>query len=276
MASKMQVDGLRSPAGGGVEGVFLHLYDLSDGFARINSVALDMGFAGLMHVGVEVFGHEWSFGMHGVCVSVPRQHQYYTFRQSVAMGTTRLQQRDVVRAILKLRAEWPGSKYDLLTKNCGTFCNELCMQLGVGGIPAWVTRLAEAVAKLPAARTLAVALTRASVAPDAAAQWESMELAYQALAQSSDSRECATPTPRSTGSERGPLVDSPLQVRFSGSPGPGRQLPSRRCEAFRVDEREDNPPPAKAASCRLGCDADKYGRRALPHHILEAAASGGG
>jgi len=124
--------------------VTVHLYDLSEALAQINSVSIDLiGYGGALHVGVEVFGIEWSFGTGGVSCSVPKQNRHYVYRQSVRMGRTAFTQKEVHQAVLALQKEWPGSDYDLFLKNCGTFCNSLCMRLGVGDLPAWVTRLAE-------------------------------------------------------------------------------------------------------------------------------------
>jgi hypothetical protein len=48
-----------------------------------------------------------------------------------------------VKAILqRMRAEWLGSSYDLLTRNCCHFCEALAEELGVGPIPPWLNRFA--------------------------------------------------------------------------------------------------------------------------------------
>jgi len=124
--------------------VSVHLYDLSEALAQLNSVAIDlMGYGGALHVGVEVFGVEWSFGTGGVSLSMPKQNHYYVFRQTVSMGRSHLTQKEVQRIVMDMQREWKGSEYDLFLKNCGTFSNALCLRLGVGNLPAWITRLAE-------------------------------------------------------------------------------------------------------------------------------------
>jgi hypothetical protein len=141
--------------------VDVHLYDLSDGFAKINAVSIDLiGFGGGLHTGVEVYGHEWSFGIGGVSCTVPKKNRYYVYRQTVSMGKTAMTPQEVERVIAALQNEWKGSDYDLFTKNCGTFCNTLCIRLGLGGLPAWVTRLAEAGGQSTAVRRIADLMVR--------------------------------------------------------------------------------------------------------------------
>lgn len=240
----------------------MHLYDLSETLAHVNSVALDMlGLGGVLHVGVDIFGREWSFGLNGVSVSVPRRHEFYAFRQTVPMGKTQLLRREAERTVSHMRPDWPGTKYDLLTNNCGSFCNELCIRLGVGPLPSWVMRPAEALAQLPAARALASRLARATSA-DMDPYWrlETEKSTTRALAsprshETTPERPAAGGSGRSSGGAgqvtppgagaappRSPpkpppraLESSPVVVRFTSSPGPRRLLPTRRCEAFRVD-----------------------------------------
>eukprot|EP00927_Polykrikos_kofoidii_P016741 TRINITY_DN17588_c0_g1_i1.p1 TRINITY_DN17588_c0_g1~~TRINITY_DN17588_c0_g1_i1.p1 ORF type:complete len:482 (-),score=68.97 TRINITY_DN17588_c0_g1_i1:361-1806(-) len=146
------------------ENVYVHVYDLNDTLAQVNAVALDLfGLGGVLHVGVEVFNDEYSYGTQGISVSVPRHHRYYSYRQSVLLGRTKLRRAALESAIDQLRKEWLGAEYDILSKNCGNFCNELCLRLGVGNLPAWVTRLAEALGSMPAARRVADAIKQQAV-----------------------------------------------------------------------------------------------------------------
>merc|ERR1712232_443966 len=60
------------------------------------------------------------------------------------MGETKLSEAEVDALIKKLSDEWRGDSYDLLRRNCCTFSDELCQQLGVGPVPRWVVNLAGA------------------------------------------------------------------------------------------------------------------------------------
>lgn len=158
------------------EDVLVHLYDLSETFAQINSVAIDIiGFGGALHVGIEVFGVEWSFGTGGVSCTPPKQSRHYAYRQTVSMGQTLLAMQEVNAAVLAMQREWRGSEYDLFTKNCGTFCNALCVRLGVGNLPAWVTRLAEAGGRSKTVRTIADMMVRNGMIGEASPMSQSQQ-----------------------------------------------------------------------------------------------------
>jgi len=65
----------------------------------------------------------------------------HKYRESVAMGETKMSKAEVDELILKLKATWPGFEYDLLRHNCVIFSSFFCEQLGVGAIPARVKNL---------------------------------------------------------------------------------------------------------------------------------------
>merc|ERR1712070_1000216 len=53
------------------------------------------------------------------------------------------------RLILQqLVEDWQSKDYDILRHNCCDFSDDLCVRLGVGHIPHWVTNLADAGAAL--------------------------------------------------------------------------------------------------------------------------------
>lgn len=154
--------------------VSVHLYDLSDALANLNSVGIDlMGFGGALHVGVEVYGVEWSFGTGGVSCSAPKQNRHYNFRQTVGMGRTLLAKKEFEIVMMGMQKEWPGSEYELFSKNCGTFCNDLCIRIGVGGLPAWITRLAEAGGRSTTVRRIADMMARNGLIGEASPQSQS-------------------------------------------------------------------------------------------------------
>lgn len=211
------------------EAVDIHLYDLSDTLAHVNSVALDfLGFGAALHVGLEVVGEEWSFGMHGVTVTIPKRHQYYAYRRTVHLGRTYLKRWQVEEVLSSIQDEWRGSDYDIFSHNCGHFCNSLALQLGVRSVPPWVTSLAEAMGRLPGGRTLAEAIARATVADD---------VTSEPGASFEDEMDESQP-------QAAPL--SPVRLRMGHTDcvetteGAGLGLlRSRRCEAFRESQVSD-------------------------------------
>ncbi|XP_021651546.1 uncharacterized protein LOC110643476 isoform X2 [Hevea brasiliensis] len=97
----------------------------------------------------KVYGDdEWSFGFceHGTGVfSCPSgKNPMYTYRESIVLGRTNFSIFKVNQILRELSREWPGSSYDLLSKNCNHFCDEFCERLGVPKLPGWVNRFANA------------------------------------------------------------------------------------------------------------------------------------
>ncbi|CAI7842752.1 unnamed protein product, partial [Closterium sp. NIES-54] len=135
--------------------VLLHVYDVTNSpdpnvnntVLRINGVARStLGIGGIFHGAVEVFGEEWSFGYcergSGVFSCRPKTNPYYSYRETVDMGETKLSAKRAGQVIAEMSVQWPGESYDMLGRNCNHFCDELCVKLGVGPIPAWVNRFA--------------------------------------------------------------------------------------------------------------------------------------
>lgn len=125
--------------------VTLNVYDLgtSSAIRALNRVLRDLG-SGAFHCGVELCGHEWSYGHCGIFSSPPRSCMGHNFSEAVPMGVAFLSRKEVLALVRFLERDWPGSKYDLMKHNCCQFANAFCQRLGVGGIPPWVTRLAGA------------------------------------------------------------------------------------------------------------------------------------
>ncbi|XP_058084984.1 deSI-like protein sdu1 [Magnolia sinica] len=138
--------------------VVLHVYDVTNSASpktnntilHINKIFKDaIGLGGIFHSAVQVYGdEEWSFGFcetgSGVFSCPPTRNPMYTYRESIVLGETDLPNFSVNQILRELSREWPGTSYDLLSKNCNHFCDELCEKLGVPKLPAWVNRFANA------------------------------------------------------------------------------------------------------------------------------------
>lgn len=133
--------------------VTLHIYDVttSSKVQQVNRILQAVG-TGVFHGGVEVFGTEWSYGYadfgSGVFSSRPKECQLHTYRESVRLGCTLISPLGVKNIIGGLEWTWQGNQYDVLERNCLTFCDELCKLLGVRPVPAWVRNLSVAGATL--------------------------------------------------------------------------------------------------------------------------------
>jgi len=125
--------------------VTLHVYDMNreKGVRFVNHVFQRVG-TGAFHAGVEVLGLEFSFSTSGVFHCLPSQNPLHTYREAVALGVTPLTAPEVREVVIKLRDEWAGEQYDILTRNCCHFSAEFSQELGVDPVPGWVTHLAGA------------------------------------------------------------------------------------------------------------------------------------
>lgn len=138
--------------------VILHVYDVTNSasektnntIVQINKIFKDgIGLGGIFHSAVQVYGdEEWSFGFceigSGVFSCPPCKNPMYTYRESIVLGETSFTNYKVNQILRELSREWLGTSYDLLSKNCNHFCDELCEKLGVPKLPAWINRFANA------------------------------------------------------------------------------------------------------------------------------------
>lgn len=145
--------------------VLVHVYDLGDSFftrGLWNSVARGYG---MFHTGVEVYGQEFSFGgaapsdgdgegdaarcyrsavfdAPGISWGVPKANPDHSFRETLSMGLTALTEHEVMQLVAHMQRRWASSTYNVLSHNCHDFSHELCLSLGVAGLPDWVNSLA--------------------------------------------------------------------------------------------------------------------------------------
>ncbi|XP_071706760.1 deSI-like protein At4g17486 [Rutidosis leptorrhynchoides] len=138
--------------------VMLHIYDVTNSssdktnntIVQINRIFKDgIALGGIFHSAVQIYGEdEWSFGFceqgTGVFCCPAKKNPMYTYRECIVLGKTNLSKSMVNQILRELSREWPGNSYDLLSKNCNHFCNELCELLGVSKLPGWVNRFANA------------------------------------------------------------------------------------------------------------------------------------
>lgn len=156
--------------------VILHIYDVTNSgsdktnntIVQINKIFKDgIGLGGIFHSAVQVHGdEEWSFGFceqgSGVFSCPPSKNPMYTYRERMVLGKTNCPMFEVNQILRELSREWPGNSYDLLSRNCNHFCDELCERLGVPKLPGWVNRFANAGdAAMEAAGNTAIRLRQA-------------------------------------------------------------------------------------------------------------------
>merc|ERR1719271_389150 len=105
--------------------VILNMYHLSASAEWLNEKFLRSAELGLVHVGVEVWGTEWSFryyddawddkevtGVHSYVPKVPSNNTYI-FAESLPLGKTSLSAAEVYLLLRSLEDDWPASSYHL-------------------------------------------------------------------------------------------------------------------------------------------------------------------
>ncbi|XP_071729401.1 deSI-like protein At4g17486 [Rutidosis leptorrhynchoides] len=123
--------------------VYLNVYDLTS----INEYAYWLGL-GVYHSGVQVHGIEYAYGAHeqattGIFEGEPKQCEGFTFRKQILIGWTEMNSKEVNRLMEELGHVYKGTTYNLITRNCNHFCNDVCLRLTRNPIPNWVNRLAK-------------------------------------------------------------------------------------------------------------------------------------
>jgi len=147
-------------------------------------VSLDCVAGGMYHTGVEVWGREYWYGYsetegYGVSSCVPRANPDHRYYKSIECGVssvcpsearsrrlrllltvlciyrTKLLLFDclcdlvqLAQLVRQLEQSWSGPDYDVLSRNCCHFTQELCTRLGVGPAPEWLNLLAETVKRI--------------------------------------------------------------------------------------------------------------------------------
>ena len=151
--------------------VVLRVYDVTgslEGYQQtavytINQLSRSW-LGGAYHVGVEIFGIEYAFGMVGVYGHLPRQEvMQHHFREAIVMpiyaehkgiikeSICHLANEEIKKIIyIDMKKKWVGTSYDLIHRNCCHFADDLCETIGLGKIPNWINRVARSAAAVDA------------------------------------------------------------------------------------------------------------------------------
>ncbi|KAL2489742.1 PPPDE putative thiol peptidase family protein [Forsythia ovata] len=140
--------------------VILHVYDVtneSPGYEAANFALVHLNtvckeaipIGGVFHTAVQVYGdEEWGYGEckqgSGVYSCPAGKNMQFSYRESIVLGRTKCSAAKTSQILKELSQEWQGNKYNVLSRNCNHFCNDLLQRLGVPKIPAWVNRFANA------------------------------------------------------------------------------------------------------------------------------------
>lgn len=91
--------------------IYLNVYDLNPQ----NDALFPLGL-GAFHSGVEVHGFEYTFASgSGVFSHSPKQAPGAPLRVTIHIADMQITGREVEAVIARMKPEWPGSKYDVVT-----------------------------------------------------------------------------------------------------------------------------------------------------------------
>merc|ERR1712151_55002 len=84
-----------------------------------------------VHVGIELYDSEVSYGEKGIRLLVPGSYNAYQRRTVICVGRTEKSKSEVIQLIRVLRSHWLAKDYRLIGRNCQTFVIEFCAKLGI-------------------------------------------------------------------------------------------------------------------------------------------------
>jgi len=115
--------------------VTLHVYQCDQWTGWLNKWWLKDSEMPIYHLGVEVYGEEWSFlyfedcwddeSISGVIRCHPKHNADFEYQESINLGRTSLSEDEVDDILLRLHEEYPACSYHLTRRNCLTFAEEL-------------------------------------------------------------------------------------------------------------------------------------------------------
>lgn len=128
----------------------VHVYNLR-GVGNANDTLQSLGLGGAYHIGIELFGVEWSYGWlasqnpsSGVYAVLPMRSPVGIYRESISLGhITTHSARDTWRLLSHIAGRWLGTEYHPFSHNCLHFCKDICRRLGIPEPPGWTHRLAD-------------------------------------------------------------------------------------------------------------------------------------
>lgn len=116
--------------------VTLHVYDLTQ-WTRASNLPI-------FHLGVQVYRNEYFFCSLGIQTCLPGRNKGHIFKESVPLGRTTFCLRKVRAILTRLRVDWRMDSYRILGRNCQTFANTFCAELGLRDcVPAEYNRFSE-------------------------------------------------------------------------------------------------------------------------------------
>lgn len=117
------------------EDIFLNVYD----YNSLNKITNFLGL-GFFHLGIEIYGTEYSFNKDGIFSLNPKNNTDFLYRETIYLGKTTQSYYDFFNNLTKLKIDFNNQNYDLLNRNSIHFCSVLANNLDVS-IPNRFSRI---------------------------------------------------------------------------------------------------------------------------------------
>lgn len=115
----------------------------------LNQVSKDLiDVGGIFHSAIQVLTKdtwmssvEWAQGSDGVQTSPAGQDPAHSWREFVDLGECTVPEKIAVDILTHIQLEWRGEDYNLVSRNCVTFCRLLADYLGcLANFPTWIDK----------------------------------------------------------------------------------------------------------------------------------------
>eukprot|EP01080_Neovahlkampfia_damariscottae_P005332 gene5332-9141_t len=117
--------------------IYVNVYDLSN-----NDFLYPMGL-GFYHSGLQIEETEYSFSQQGVFGSEPKNAPPAVFRESILLGHTNYNYREIESIVDSMKDKFPGNTYNVVANNCNCFSEALAKKLiSEVQFPTWINRMA--------------------------------------------------------------------------------------------------------------------------------------
>lgn len=134
--------------------VQLHLYDLSQGMARVMSAQLlGKQLDGIWHTGIVAYGQEFYFG-GGIQCGTPGCTHFGRPLQVIDLGETHIPRELFDEFLVDVAPRFTMHTYNLLRHNCNNFSDEVANFLVGEGIPRHIVDLPDEVMSTPLGQQL--------------------------------------------------------------------------------------------------------------------------
>lgn len=118
------------------ESIYLNIYDIYS----INNLISPFGI-GFYHLGIEIYGTEYSFNETGIFTIKPKTYEKYPLRETIYLGQTDMNFHNIYSIILKMDVQFNSLNYNLFNNNSNDFCNLFLNNLTISTIPSHINRL---------------------------------------------------------------------------------------------------------------------------------------